>query len=237
MGDVHFILRHALTGAIFLIFLAVGAYALDPLPTLAFIEESLSLDGVPVALTVAVPILGITIQGAHILVLYWSGRLFTDPARMFVAKRLRDLAVNYQKRRSSYQQRTKEEAKVWASIVKAPADAIFVWLYHSFANHDLIEWARTRRSYYYLGINWVAAGLIGFVGGMAAVWAEPETDWRPFAALLGVLWAFGAVTAAFLMKRDADAMEALWAAVRADPEFRKEVWQLLGMTPGSTDPA
>lgn len=229
MGDVHFILRHALTGAIFLIFLAVGAYALDPLPTLAFIEQSLSLSGVPVALTVAVPILGITIQGAHILMLDRFGLLFTDPARMFIAGRLKKLAENYQ-------QRTKDGAEVWACIAAAPADAIFVWLYHSFANHDLIEWARTRRSYYYLGINWVAAGLIGFVGGMAAVWVGRETDWRPFAALLCLLWAYGAAKAARLMKRDADSMEALWAAVRADPDFRKEVWQLLGMTPGPTDP-
>ena len=208
MGDVHFILRHALTGAIFLIFLAVGAYALDPLPTLAFIEQSLSLSGVPVALTVAVP---------------------TDPARMFRAGRLKKLAENYQ-------QRTKDGAEVWACIAAAPADAIFVWLYHSFANHDLIEWARTRRSYYYLGINWVAAGLIGFVGGMAAVWVGRETDWRPFAAVLFLLLAYCAAKAARLMKRDADSMEALWAAVRADPDFRKEVWQLLGMTPGPTDP-
>jgi hypothetical protein len=229
MGDVHFILRHALTGAILLIFIVVGSYAVDPVVTRALVVGGLDREGVALALA-AVPILGITIQGAHILVLNRLGRLFTDPARRFVSARLKAIA-------RKYSERSNDDSGIWASILRAPDDAIFVWPYHSFANHDLIEWARTRRSYYYLGINWVAAALVGFAGGAAAVWVGQESDWRAFALFVCLFWIYGAARAAGLMKRDADTMEALWAVARADPEFRAELWNLLGLTPGSTDPA
>ncbi|HEV2748794.1 MAG TPA: hypothetical protein VGW34_16040 [Allosphingosinicella sp.] len=223
MGDVHFILRHALTGGICLLFIVIGCWAVDGPGTRETLHYLLNLNGATAALLAAVPILGITIQGAHILALDGFGRLFTDPARKVVGAQVKDMV----------KPRIRDGAgadDIWKVIFRAPDDAIFVWLYHSHANSDLIEWARTRRSYYYLGVNWVAAAAFGFFCGLvgSSIGERPRV-WQ-IVAVAGVLaWLFGAFRAAQIMKRDADTMEAMWAAARSDEVFRSQLGQSFGL--------
>jgi hypothetical protein len=190
-------------------------------------------DGAEVLLTaIAFPMIGITIQGLHIAIMSLTRRLFEDPARKAVGAQVK--AVFAQVAASTAQVPAGEEPPAdvdWAFLQRASNDACFVWLYHSCAGPDMIEWARRRRSYYYLGINWVAAAVLGLLAGfygddLTSVGAQP------ILVLAALVWAAGAIVLALRMRRDADSMEAIWAAAIAHPELRERLTCMLPLGRG-----
>ena len=229
VDDVHFILRHAMTGAVFAIFAIAGFALVDPTEFAKWLDNAPVVDGdwfaAGAALAILVfPMIGITIQGAHycLYTVFWAD-WFEDDARKYVAKKVRTAVLECEKIGAS-----NDIPVDWKSIREAPLDAFFVWLYHDRATPHMIEWARRRRSYYYLGRNWVSAAVAGIISGalIASVRAEPALI-AVAAIPIGITWALGASMAAGRMRRDADAMEAIWAASQVDPHFRNCLATLL----------
>ena len=215
MGDIHFILRHSLTGAVFLVFLGLGWWAVQPDAIADFFRHHDLRDVSDfLAFIISSATIGITIQGAHI----FFTPSFEDAARQIVAAKVRPM---FQSEPLAAEEKT--------LVAEADADAFFVWLYHRLAPNDLIEWARRRRSYYYLGINWAIACGTGWLAGM--LW--PLATRLPHLVQLAILlvasgiWSACAVKLARSMRKDADDMEFLWSAARVRPELRKELTDLL----------
>jgi hypothetical protein len=228
VDDVHFILRHAMTGAVFVIFTAIG-FSIFHIDVGHIWPNNLNGDwaGALAALTlIAFPMIGITIQGAHYCLdaivlprLFKRGKTaqwFKDPARKYIATTVRKAVLECHSKQASGHIPIE-----WQDLHDAPPDAFFVWLYYNRATPHMIEWARRRRSYYYLGTNWAVAALAGFATAALVMLLDERPHQARFVLLgLGLVWAFGAMAAAALMKRDADTMEAIWAAAQVDPEFR-----------------
>lgn len=227
MGDVHFILRHAMTGAVFVFFAALalsltGGSLAKVLPTQVNNEWSSAAAALSV---IAFPMIGITIQGAY----YWAYAIivgtewFGDDARRLVAEKVRKAISDFESSADS-----RDIPIDWRKLRQCPDDAFFVWLYHDRAAPQMIEWARRRRSYYYLGCNWALAAGAGIAAGWLIGVIQDDPQFKiPALVFFGSLWAAGAIWAADRMRRDADAMEAIWAASQIDPQFRECVGKLL----------
>lgn len=215
MGDIHFILRHSLTGAVFLLFFIAGCWSVQPEATIAFLSAR-NLGDLSDFLTFVISsaMIGITIQGAHILLV----PSFQDAARQIVARQVRPM---FEKENLGSTEQS--------LIAKADADAFFVWLYHRLAPNDLIEWARRRRSYYYLGVNWTIACAAGWIAGALWPWGSHLSHGTQLAIALvaSLIWCICALVLARSMRKDADDMEFLWSAARVRPELRKELTDLL----------
>lgn len=224
-GDTHFLLRHAIVGAIFLLFGWIGWWSFDAEGAGLFLDRQIEM-GASAALSafVSSPVIGITIQGIHVLALSLRGGPFNDDARKLVAKEVRKSLRRCREGDEGL------EPEQWDLLASAPDDSLFVWLYHRSAPVDLIEWARRRRSYYYLGMNLVIAAGGGFILGRLApgiVALDHET--KEFLILgTGVLWCIGAVLAALMMRKDVERMELLWAAARVHPELKQCLERSLG---------
>jgi hypothetical protein len=219
MGDTHFLLRHAIVGAIFLLFGWIGWWIVDSVDAWAFLYKQID-GGTSAALSAAVtsPIIGITIQGMRILWIHRRrGGVFTDDGRKVVAEKMREIF------KTCRQGPTVLSVEVWDTLTEASDDSLFVWLYHRSAPVDLIEWARRRRSYHYLGVNLVYASAGGLVaGGLAPLFDRLPPIWEGAVILIIALaWCAGAWFAAELMRRDVDRMELLWAAARVDRELKR----------------
>src|SRR5215203_3308553 len=166
MSDLHFILRHALTGAVLISFLVAGLWPSAPDQAEMLISyvnrnSSSGVSALILSLVASVPILGVVIQGLHIIVLHLGGRLFSDQARVMMSRVVRDAYV------SGIDQKLHPEdwRKNLEILRSSPDGALYVWVYHTIAPAHPIDWARRRRSYYYLGINLsIAAGLSFIVG-------------------------------------------------------------------------
>ncbi len=218
MGDTHFLLRHAIVGAVFLVFAWIGWWLFAGDPAWGFFTQRIATEGfAAISALVLAPLIGITIQGLHIVALQIGrGGVFNDRARVLLKARMDDAIGRCKANRKLV---TKED---WERLESAPADSLFVWLYHRSAPAELIEWARRRRSYYYLGVNLVVAVL----GGIAAGWLAPQiAQASPCLKLLtsvvaGALWCAGALMAAFAMRDDVERMELLWVAARIDPALK-----------------
>jgi hypothetical protein len=227
MGDVHFILRHAMTGAIFVLFAAFGlSLTGGSFADLWSTELSNEWSSAATALSViAFPMIGITIQGAYYCAhsIFVGTEWFSDQARKLVADKARKAISDCEECTDS-----RDIPIDWKYLRQCPDDAYFVWLYHDRATPQMIEWARRRRSYYYLGWNWVLAAAAGIAAGalIGEIQAFPQIR-IPTLVVLGLIWAAGAIWAAERMRRDADAMEAIWAASQIDPQFRECLDKLL----------
>jgi hypothetical protein len=238
-GDTHFLLRHAIVGAIFLLFAWIGWWSFDADGADRFLDRQIAL-GASAALSafVSSPVIGITIQGVHIFILSLFGGPFNDDARKLVASEVRKSFTECLK-----QAAPGLEHDQWERLKKAPDDALFVWLYHRSAPVDLIEWARRRRSYYYLGMNLVIAAAVGFgLGRLAPGIVGLGHETKEFLVIgSGVLWCVGAIWAALMMRRDVESMELLWAAARVHPGLKQCLEQSLGTrvdeTFSGSDPA
>lgn len=231
MDDVHFILRHAMTGAIFALFFYAGLYVVNP----DFAKHLLDLPGgdwpaAAAALAIiGFPMIGITIQGAYFCVhsITSGEHWFADPAREYVAKKVRD-AID----ECCASDPRRNVAVDWQRLRDSPPDSFFVWLYHDRATPHMIEWARRRRSYYYLGWNWVIAAVAGLAAALLYGKVQLPLSLGIFiACILGMIWGAGALWAAEQMRHDADTMEAIWAASQIDPQFRDCLATLLPPKP------
>ena len=217
-----------MTGAVFVIFTIAGVW-LDGGQVPALSDLGITNEGSAALAAVAVfPIIGITVQGAHYFAsAVFSGhpwfderrwlkdyRWFEDPARREVRRAVIETIADCCSD-------TKITQEYWDFVRNAPADAFFVWLYHGRATSQMIEWARRRRSYSYLGWNWFLAALGGMAAGALIVATKDnELVRRQLLFLIALLWGLAALWSAARMRRDADTMEALWAASQIDPAFR-----------------
>ena len=216
-----------MTGAVFVIFTIAGVWLRGGnIPTLG--ELGVDSEGSAALAAIAIfPIIGITVQGAHYFVsAVVSGhpwfqrwlkdyRWFEDPARKEVRRAVIE-AIDDCCSKSTVGE------EYWNFVRSAPADAFFVWLYHGRATSQMIEWARRRRSYSYLGWNWFLAALGGMAAGALIVATrDNELVRRQLLFLTALLWGLAALWSAARMRRDADTMEALWAASQIDPAFRE----------------
>jgi hypothetical protein len=227
MGDVHFILRHAMTGAVFVLFAAIslsltGGSLANVLPLRVDDEWSSAAAALSV---IAFPMIGITIQGAYYCAfsIIAGTEWFGDEARKLVADKVRKAISDCESCADS-----RDIPIDWSKLRQCPDDAFFVWLYHDRATPQMIEWARRRRSYYYLGVNWALAAGAGIAAGWLVTFMQDQSQFRiPALVFFGSIWAAGAIWAADRMRRDADAMEEIWAASQIDPQFRECVGKLL----------
>lgn len=235
MSDFHFIVRHALTGAVFVVFLLLALSVWNPTIVSEVKETTLDL-AAKVAIAIAtVPIIGVIIQGMHVSLLAFTGRLFNDEARKAVAERAKS-QVNQIKLPGVPSGLTD---KCFMLLRTAPNDSYFVCLYHTEADSNLIDWARRRRSYYYLGINWALAAWVGLAtaaaligsGMISSTEASRSALALPCRIVFGIVvlaaWTIGTIRLALLMKEHVDRMELIWVATRLDPGFSR----LLGIEP------
>jgi hypothetical protein len=177
--------------------------------------------------------IGITIQGAYYCAysIIAGTEWFGDDARKLVAEKVRKAISECEGRGDS-----RDIPIDWKKLGKCPDDAFFVWLYHDRATPQMIEWARRRRSYYYLGCNWALAAGLGIAAGLLIGAIQVQSQFKiPALIFFGSIWAAGAIWAADRMRRDADAMEAIWAASQIDPQFRECVSKLLPPPSRQTD--
>ena len=216
-----------MTGAVFVLFASIGlsltgGTVANLLPTQFDQEWSSAAAALSI---IAFPMIGITIQGAY----YWAYSIiagtewFGDDARKLVAQTVRRAISECESAAHSG-----DVPIDWKKLRQCPDDAFFVWLYHDRAMPQMIEWARRRRSYYYLGCNWALAAGAGIAAGWLIGFIQENSQFEiPALIFFGSIWAAGAIWAAERMRRDADAMEAIWAASQIDPEFRSCVARLL----------
>jgi hypothetical protein len=275
-SDLHFIIRHGLTGLMFLFFLLFGIWNIevwarpgcDVARTLALdlagqctavkvYSRLADLDWLVLAMSI---IIGITLQGMQMVINYACRKLFKDKARRYIANRVMEVI-----RRDDIPDLKGEILKKYdrkfARVSRKRPDALYVWVYHSDADDKLVEWARRRRSYHYLGFHFATAFLIGTSAGVAvallgnyplAAWCPPAegnlllTAWcspaegdrrlqavlQTFLVVCAAAWAVGALCLARPMKDDADAMELAWSCGRLHPGFRRAVFGD-GPTPGA----
>lgn len=123
------------------------------------------------------------------------------------------------------------------------SDPVFVALYHLKVPPHLVEWARRRRSYYYLGATSMIAITFGLMSGFllgvmqsgfspesplvswGSTWANHPLRW-PLLAISAVIVSFFIISALWLanrMKNDADQMELAWALIECSDIARKKL--------------
>jgi hypothetical protein len=226
MNDFHFFLRYGLTGVVLVTFFLIGLAlyglpATDPIAALhlqAFVTV-FNVAGIANILAIGLfPTIGIAVQGCYIIWVALRKRLFTDEARRLVKARLKRALQHDLAEHSA-------EGKVLLSVTP---DSAFVWAYYTDAPAHLIDWARRRRSYHYLGIEFAIAALCGELGGVAYPLGLGLPPHPPSAAITiailaaTALWVLAAHYLALLMKCNVDEMELVWAHARLTPGFRSE---------------
>jgi hypothetical protein len=254
-SDLHFIIRHGLTGLMFLFFFVFGVWNVEVWTRAGCdVAHSLALDLQPhcsvvklyaglaasdwLVLAVSV-VIGITLQGVHMALKFRNHAFFTDPARTALAQRVTDVISRNDLNDLQgaglefYRQRL-------GAIARDNPDALYVWVYHSDADDKLVEWARRRRSYHYLGVHFASAFVVGTAAGILFGIANnyPITLWHPptlhetiFQFLLQeiliaccIIWALGAWRLSRPMLQEADAMELAWSCGRLHPAFKRAVF-------------
>ena len=236
MGDFHFIVRHALTGIVLIFFIYIGLYvfhnsvAISVLKWIIDVEPSqenhLKDISSLIPLVVTAPVIGIAIQGIYTAYLHLRNKAFTDSAREQVAERVKDSIINNYNGIDNIQ-----KDKYLRCFTQMPVDAIFVWLYHTDAPPHLIEWARRRRSYHYMGWNWAIATILGvFIGAMAPLLLKDNYEHvmnlsliNLCLILLTLCWIGGTIWLAEIMKRDVDSMELIWSCACLYPKVKDAV--------------
>ena len=146
--------------------------------------------------------------------------LFTDPVRTGIADRAVQVLAGGQVDGLDGEELEFYRRRVRAIAARDP-DTLYVWAYHTVDNELLIEWARRRRSYHYLGLHWA----------LSRSYANDPT--HPHAAVvLQILllagcaaWACGAWYLSKPMRRDADDMELAWSCGRLYPAFRTKAFE------------
>jgi hypothetical protein len=207
------------------------------------------------------PILGVMVHGLCLICIYRrQGHSFPDRARKLIADSLREKLsgstfepkfktdkLNLLEMQGYFKK--EPDSTRWYSFLfhdsinalknnqrpnSVPDDSLFVWLYYFDAPVHMIEWARRRRDYYYLGVSWSLAALIGLIfgmiiGGVVAGYSEEITlEWARGGKWLGIIalfifWSIWVVCAFWLgiqMKHDVDSMELIWACARLESTFK-----------------
>ncbi|TFI57794.1 hypothetical protein E2493_13285 [Sphingomonas parva] len=234
-SDLHFLIRNALTGIVFLICCIAGTViylamassctllcivsAPAPPRDVEIFRQLLARAGDASWLAIGIsPIIGVVVQGlvltsrrtAYETASREKGAHFDDYARLIVGDHIRKTMKDKQ-RTLQFHSGTKEFSSVFEPV--RDDDSLFVWAYYSNAPPHLIEWARRRRSYGYIGVNWLAASVLGLATGMLLfpiLTASAAIQILLFTLAVALLFAI-ALKMAKEMKRDACRMELMWA--------------------------
>lgn len=93
------------------------------------------------------------------------------------------------------------------------------------AKPHLIEWARRRRSYHYLGVNWAVAAILGLLIGLLFPWLNSlQRDYKLIILVLFVaFWVTATLWLAMKMRHDINTMEMAWVCARLDPSFKDSI--------------
>lgn len=224
--DLHFLLRNGISGGVFVFLFLAGISIADRSLFLGYMARLQDYQSLSAALLASTPVIGICLQGIYLFGLYWTGWMFADDARTWTARQIRTVVAGqgawpplYRRELASYYD-----------------DPIFVAFYHTHAPVHLIEWARRRRSYHYLGWTLSLGAVLGLAAGLfwsgkawpelAARLSEPPIPWLLLGLALAVL---AALYLATRMLRDVDQMEAIWAMAYLDAKVGK----LIGLAPKS----
>jgi hypothetical protein len=254
-SDLHFLIRNALTGFVFLLCCIAGmviyltipgtcsllciVVAPAPPPEVVLFRHFLaSMSGASwIAIGIS-PIIGVIIQGlvltsrrtAYETASRETGAHFDDYARIIVGDHIRKVMQDKQ-RRIPFDSGSQEFSSVFERV--RDDDSLFVWAYYSNAPPHLIEWARRRRSYGYIGVNWLAASVLGLLTGallFPILKAAPPVQVVMF-ILLPLLLFFVALRMAREMKRDACRMELMWAYAFIHKDVPEELAIRVGGAP------
>jgi hypothetical protein len=165
--DFHFLIRNGIVGFIFLTTF-FGTVALFD----SQLAQQLTQSGKDMAALITfglAPLLGMLIQSLYLIVSELVGRavpyigLFNDAARWTVTHRVKGHLAPVQAW-DTERQRAMDRFQA-----RVHPDQIFVAVYHTKAPVQLIEWARRRRTYYYLGATGMMAFALGALSGFAFV--------------------------------------------------------------------
>ncbi|HEX8236826.1 MAG TPA: hypothetical protein VF600_12790 [Abditibacteriaceae bacterium] len=222
MGDFHFIVRHALTGIVLLGFSLCGLWMIDPnLALTAFKFVFATKDVSFGSALLATPVLGVIVQGVYTAFLYRFGDAFTDSARIQIGERIKNEVLA----RPITGMKEDVRQAYCDAFTSMPDDSPFVWLYHSEAPPHMVEWARRRRSYHYLGMNWAIAAALGLAVGVFLPLLLDAPYWlqRGLVAVFAIAWIMGTSWLAKKMKQDVDCMELVWACSHLYPEFKSRI--------------
>jgi hypothetical protein len=234
--DHHFLVRYSFTGVIFLVFALGGLWVINDDAAVrvmgTFSGSNMQVGPAVISAVATVPVIGVMIHGLYLIFGYlmW-GHSFPDEARKQVAEVIREKANAL----TALDQQWKDHFTTNEASPKfLPDDSLFVWLYYFDAPPHLIEWARRRRDYFYLGVSWAMAAGIGLFLGMLAGrlvfhhlnvtvhWApQPKCGYAVAILIFCALWIVAASWLGWLMKKDVDAMELAWAAARLNADLHK----------------
>ncbi len=254
-SDLHFIIRHGLTGFMFIAFVLFGIWnvelwfhngcslmallRLEPLAGCAVSIITLKLGEASWLVLILCVIIGITLQGGQMLLWYRRKRFFTDPARLAVARQVVSSMASYATEKPGL-----DRSSLYQEILEAAArdfpDSLYVWVYHSQANTQLIEWARRRRSYHYLGLHFATSFLFGVPIGLfiGMIRNYPLNLYYPVGPgelfiqaliqvilfLVVVAWVAAAFYLSGPMKTEADYMELAWSLGQLHPDYRNKIF-------------
>jgi hypothetical protein len=277
VGDLHFVIRHGLTGFAFLLFLAFGIWNVElwfreGCDISFYIVKQSERSGAPAAeqsddpaemstpalrapnctsrsitygtkdsqfLVLAIAtLIGITLQGIQISWMYRRRQLFTDPARQNISERVQQVIDGNVE--NLIGDDLKHAREYLNTIARSDPDALYVWVYHYTKDNELlIEWARRRRSYHYLGRHLSVAFMLGtLIGACIGVVSNfpPRFNYpalehvylqlgvQASLLLLCIGWARAAWYLATPTKKDADFMEFAWSLGCLYPDFRRKVF-------------
>jgi hypothetical protein len=240
VSDFHFVVRNGLTGAVLAAFALIGLWmrggdGLNLIPWSAMTSGTSGILGVVIsaAIVAVLPVVGIVIQAMYISGFLLTTKLapklaaklaagspdFSDEARQVVWSRFERVA------KKLFPGGVEERDGGSPGLFTIRADPAFVWLYYNDVQAHVVDWARRRRSYHYLGVTWAIACLLGLAIGLFApdVAAWPHAVHVAIASVLSAIWVVSAWFLAAVMWRDADEMELAWAYGRLYPELKQRV--------------
>ncbi|MBP0446383.1 hypothetical protein J8J14_16535 [Roseomonas sp. SSH11] len=218
--DFHFLIRNGIAGGIFLALAFAGMWATSPDDAARVFGALTDVQSLVVALVAAAtPVIGICLQSLVLIFRYTRRDMFTDDARRLVARRFREAIHSDANWRSTFGD----------LLDSGVDDRVFVSIYHRTAPQHLIEWARRRRSYNYLGETCACAVVIGFTIGLfipdlinAGIWGS-ERARILFVIIPGVIWTIASLWLARKMRQDADRMELAWAIHELVPDLGRKM--------------
>jgi hypothetical protein len=161
--DHHFLVRYSFTGVIFVLFALGGLWAVNDAAAHSVIGQfsgsNKEVGAAFISAVATVPIIGVLIHGIYLIISYLKwGHSFPDAARSEVANAIREKVESSATLSEEWKSRFRKGP---ANPRPMPDDSLFVWLYYFDAPQQLIEWARRRRDYFYLGMSWSMAARLG----------------------------------------------------------------------------
>lgn len=231
MDDQHWLLSTTLAGFIFVAVFFSSVWALTGhsprmIATTAFgipenlkagVSETLALLAVVGAI---LPLLGMVVRVLSIM--GWLRWQLRDEARKVIGALSREALLT-----SRCSKIGKSRTSVSDKINEASDDSLFIWFALAEKKDVVVQWARNRRHYQYLGENCFTATLAATMAALvvAAFHCFQGIKWWPSVGclLILLLWMAGLLGLRCYMKRAVDSMELAWVCQELDPDVRQKV--------------